>query len=126
MIPAYGTSTTKWSEQMVLGNDMAGSSADGPVPMEIDRVESKGKYRGSSKGKSTDKNGQKGKSKGKSKGKDMKGKGKTSDQKGSKGGGKSKGKNEPKQCYVCGKTGHFTRDCWQNTQVRNIVSEVPS
>ena len=57
MILMYDTSTTRWSEQMVLGSDTAGSSTDGPVPMEIDRVESKGKYKGGSKGKSKDKNG---------------------------------------------------------------------
>ena len=68
MILMYDTSTTRWSEQMVLGSDTAGSSTDGPVPMEIDRVESKGKYKGGSKGKSKDKNGSKGKSKGKQKG----------------------------------------------------------
>ena len=76
MILMYDTSTTRWSEQMVLGSDAAGSSTDGPVPMEIDRVESKGKYKGGSKGKSKDKNGSKGKSKGKQKGKEVKGKGK--------------------------------------------------
>ena len=42
MVMMYDSQTTKWSEQMVLGVDAAGNSNDGPVPMEIDRVE-KGK-----------------------------------------------------------------------------------
>ena len=111
MILLYDSSTTKWSETMVLGLDGSSSHADGPVPMEIDRIESKGKNKGKGKGKSKDSSAQKGKSKGKQKGKNGKGKGKTYDQKGAKGNSydkpKGKGKNEPKSCYVCGKTGHF-------------------
>ena len=53
----------KWSGQMVLGSDAAGSSNDGPVPMEVDRIESKGKHKGGSKGKTKDKNSSKGKRK---------------------------------------------------------------
>ena len=53
MVLLYDSSTTKWSEQMVLGTDSAMSAAEGPVPMEIDRVQSKGKSKGS-KGKSKD------------------------------------------------------------------------
>ena len=45
MILLYDASTTKWSEQMVLGVDSNSSGADGPVPMEIDRIEGKGKER---------------------------------------------------------------------------------
>ena len=61
----------------------------------------------------------------KQKGKDGKGKSQKGDQKGSKGGGagkqsKGKGKGE-KQCYVCGHTGHYARDCWQ--QVRNVSTD---
>ena len=125
MVMLYDSSTTRWSEQMVLGVDSTTTAGDSPVPMEIDRVESKGKQKG--KGKSKDKNGQKGKSKGKSKGKDGKGKGKSYDQKG-KGNAriesKGKGKSEPKTCYVCGRPVHFAKDCWQSTQVRQVGSDV--
>lgn len=43
MILLYDASTTNWSEQLVLGTDSAMSSNDGPVPMEIDRMEPKGR-----------------------------------------------------------------------------------
>ena len=64
MILLYDASTTKWSEQMVLGVDNNSSGADGPVPMEIDRIEGKGKGKGVSKGKSKDKGFSKGKAAG--------------------------------------------------------------
>ena len=53
MILMYDASTTRWSEQMVLGSD-SGANTDGPVPIEIDRVHQKGKGK-SGKGKSKDK-----------------------------------------------------------------------
>ena len=75
MILLYDASTTKWSEQMVLGTDATASSSEGFVPMEIDRVQSKGTSK-SGKSKTKDRSGYKGKSMGKEKGKDHKGKGK--------------------------------------------------
>ena len=125
MIMSYDSSTTRWSEQMVLGIDNSSLGADGPVPMEIDSVEGKGKGKYNGKGKSKDKGSSKGKAGGKQKGKDGKGKNQKGDQKGSKGGGagkqsKGKGKGE-KQCHVCGHTGHYAWDCWQ--QVRNVSAD---
>ena len=109
MVLRYDVSTTKWSEQMVLGNDAGGSGGDGPVPMEIDRVEGRPKGKSGNKGKSKDSKEQsKGKQKGKPKGKqDFRGKGKGGDQKGgrsSSGGERSKGKGKSdKQCHTCGR-----------------------
>ena len=90
-------------------------------PMEIDRIQGKGKTGDKGKGKS-DKGGQKGKSK--QKGKD-KGKSKNSNDKSGYSGkgksaqnpGKGKGKGE-RVCYVCGKPGHLAKDCWSS--VRNV------
>lgn len=116
MILLYGALTTRWSEQMALGTKTTAGGSDGPTPMKVDRVQSKGKSKGG-KGKSKDKDGSKGgKSKGKSKGKENKGKGKSYDQKNYKRGGsersKGKGKSDSKTCYASGKSGHFARDCW--------------
>ena len=77
-ILAYERSTAKWTEQMVLGNDLSlNNSHDTSGPMEVDRVfDSKGKQKGK-KGKGKDQQ------KGKTKGKYDSGKGKGSGFKGS-------------------------------------------
>ena len=116
----------KWSNLLQSSDDTTGGTNNNDtVPMEIDRIEGRGRGKGG-KGKSkTDKGNAKGKSKSKSK---DKGKGKNSSY---DGGGKSgKGKSVPtqgkkggkgdKSCYVCGKSGHYARDGWQNQSVRNV------
>ena len=121
----WDTAHQKWSNLLQSTDDSAGNStANDSVPVEIDRV-AKGRGRGNKgKGKQN-----KGNAKGKSKsaGKDI-GKGKnTGYETGGKSGkgkspnkGKKSGKGADKACYVCGKTGHYARDCWSNQSVRNV------
>ena len=99
------------------------------MPMEIDRLQQKGKGK-ESKGKGKDK--AKGKSKddkGKSKGKGGKqsGSGK-GDQKGKDKETKGKGKGNQDVCWTRGRPGHVAKDCWRVRQIEIPAAQttVPS
>ena len=105
-----------------VGSSMVASSStdyQGPMPMDIDRVQdAKGKCQ---KGKNDHQKG---------KGKDAKGKGgrgrkDKGDQKGKEGDHRGKGKDQKgtgvATCYACGKPGHLVRDCWRN--IRQVGSD---
>ena len=112
----------KWSNLVSATDDTSDVK-----PMEIDRIQGKGKTGDKGKGKS-DKGGQKGKSK--QKGKD-KGKSKNSNDKSGYSGkgkstqnpGKGKGKGD-RICYVCGKPGHLAKECWSNVRNAQASSSV--
>ena len=93
-------------------------------PMDVDYI---GKSRSKGKGKSKSKGKSKGKSsssKGKSKGKS---KDRNRDKGKSKNNSKGKGSGKPdsdKECCVCGKRGHFARDCWSRANHDKMVNEV--
>ena len=76
------------------------------------------------KGK-TDKGTSTGKSKPKSKSKDGKGKSKKGYDKGKgRADDRSKGKGKgDRQCYICGKPGHYARECWQGGQQVRAVAQ---
>ena len=117
---------------MVIPSD--DNRADEAVPMEVDRIGEKGwkkgkgekgKYKGDSKGYQYDSKGKgKSKSKGKDGGKsfskgDKSAKGKYGDPKGQ---GKSDKSN--KQCFGCGKMGHYAKDCWSKVVQCRILQNV--
>ena len=137
-ITAYERVAKTWTSDQVLKhvNDQPnyGSQTDGPVPMEVDRVE-KGKGKQKGKGKSKGFSGgewasgwlygrgkgrgrfNKGKGKGKSKGKSKCKKGNSKgNSKGKKSGGR--GKVAYGQCSNCYEYGHWAKDC------PNMVNQV--
>ena len=105
----FETVTNSWAPSKIHSEfgiiSSSSHDAGGPAPMDISRVESKGKQKGKSKnkGKSKADNGTQ-KAKGKVKGKFSsnigKGKGKPSNQ-----------QDRSNTCLYCGKVGHWKRDC---------------
>ena len=128
----------KWDARNLFQSDSMFSrsrgSDQGPVPMEVDAVQTKGKGKGKGKGKQ-----QKGSGKGaqEGKGKQQKGsgkgaqKGKAKQQKGSgkgaqKGRGNQPGSGKGAQdvtCHVCHKRGHYAKDCWHAVRQVNQQGE---
>ena len=140
-IISYERVSKAWTSDQVLKHvtePYSSGSADGPVPMEVNRVESKGKGKGKNKGKGrgfgaewsglfygrgrgcgrSNKGKGKGKTKGKSKGK------KGSNKGGAKGGkkGSGRGKVAYGQCSNCLEYGHWSRDC-PNMSVNQVAEK---
>lgn len=86
-----------WSQESVTKSLNVKPDPNGPAPMDVDRIQEKGKGKGKYKGK--------GKQNGKSKGKQ---KGKYAGKKGD-----DVGQN---QCRICYGNGHWSRDCPQRVQ----------
>ena len=114
IIQAYLNTNKTW-----IANDFRETD-----PMEVDYIgkgkgksKSKGNRKGNSKGDSKD-NG-KGKNKGKSKDRNQ---GKSNSNSNSKGKGSGKPDND-KECHVCGKKGHFARDCCSRANQDKMVNE---
>ena len=105
---SYERSTSKWTEQMVLGNDLSMSVNQGSSgPMDVDRVfDAKGKQKGK-KGKGKEQ------SKGKFKGKFESGKGKGSGFKGSPNWNSGKGQQQWSSQYS-GKGNGGSNNVWDN------------
>ena len=148
-VTAYERVSRSWTQEQVLKsiNDQnkVSDHADGPVPMEVDRVADDG-YKGKGKGKQKGKKGRgygdwagafgygrgrgrggrgnKGKGKGKQKGKS---KGKKGNGKSGAKGKKGRGKVAYGQCSICYEYGHWSRDCPQavNQVTNNTQQQQP-
>ena len=92
---------------------MPGVEANGPAPMDIGRLDTKGP-KGKSKGDKGKSKGDKGKSKG-----DPKGKGKH------KGKDGPKGKLDKNTCKLCGKKGHWASECRSNVRQTTQATDAP-
>jgi len=136
----YGKASKSWIDEAGLKSvqNTAGHDDGGPRPMEVDRIEAKGKNKSKGKGKygkgwpsfvssflnygrgrgNNFKGRGRGKGKGKSKGKN-KGKSKNG---GKQSKGKQKGKIDAQQCRICHEYGHWARECPNRV---NQVEQVP-
>ena len=128
-----------WSHETVLKSihDANKGVADGPTPMEVDRVEGKSKGKGK-KGKGKGGwnipwgagRGFGGRSGGKAKGKGKKGRGRGNNKGGKSKGKKGKSKDGQKgkgagynQCKICFGYGHWSGECPQRMDVNNVQQD---